>query len=78
MTPENMGCSQRNRIILISLCMLIFASIITLSLMRINYVISGVNDNELTVTRLSLTHSIERNNDGTFERADEEGVACPT
>lgn len=74
------------RIILIAVCVLIFAGLIAYSLLRVRYPVNGEAQDELLVTELSLTHSIERGEDGKFVTPDpsERGVsaggekACPT
>jgi len=78
---------QRSRILrllLIAACVVLFAGAIAYSLRSVRYSVYGKPETELTVTKLSLTHRIERRQDGKFsaprrEQTDKRSdKACPT
>ena len=73
------------RLFLIIICVVLFGGAIVYSLLHVRYSVYGKLESELTVTRLSLTHEIERDKDGKFRACDRSVLpgkrgskACPT
>ena len=74
------------RIILITICLMLFVGLIAYSAAKVRYSVMGKPARETTVTEKSQTRGVERGRDGKLEEPTTEkqkeqpgnGKACPT
>ena len=55
------------RLILVAVCMIVFAALIAFSAIRVRYNCGETSNSEFAITELSLSHSVQRADDGSLE-----------
>lgn len=82
MSAHNENKGSISRVLLIIICLILFVGLIVYSVEKVRYPVDGKPTSEVIVTERSLTHSIERNKDGSFKtpgaKGSGKGKACPT
>lgn len=64
---EKSSEKKTSRIILITICILVFGGMLLYSALGIRYQVSGQPKSEMVITELSLSHSVIRGDDGALE-----------